>query len=255
MADPTPWIRAFHASHDRLTGLLSPLSGEQVQGPSYDDDWSIAQVASHLGSQSEIFGLFLDAGLAGTPAPGGEVFAPIWDRWNAASPPAQVADSLAANAAYTARVEGLTPAQRDSFALAAFGSELDLAGMLELRLNEHALHTWDVAVALDPGAVVSADAVSLLVPGLPQRVAQVGKPVDGTGVTPIRTTDPARSYTLTLGSEVTLVETDAPGPDALELPAEALVRLVNGRLDVDHTPARVVDDSRLPALRLAFPGV
>jgi len=77
MADPTPWIQAFRSSHDRLAGLLSPLSPDAVKAPSYDDDWSIAQVASHLGSQAEIFGLFLEAGLASAAAPGGEVFGPI----------------------------------------------------------------------------------------------------------------------------------------------------------------------------------
>lgn len=258
MADPMPWIHAFRSSHDRLSALLSPLSPSAVEGQSYDDDWSIADVASHLGSQAEIFGLFLEAGLAGSAAPGGEAFAPIWDRWNAKAPATQVADSIAATEAYTVRVEGLSPAERDSFALAAFGTDLDLAGMLALRLGEHALHTWDVAVALDPSAVVAADAVDLLVPTLPQRVARLGKPGDDTGTTPIRTTDPAASFTLSTGPAVTLVQADAPastpGDDAFELPAEALLRLVHGRLDPDHTPAAIADDPRLPGLRQVFPG-
>jgi len=152
----------------------------------------------------------------------------------------------------------MTPAERDSFALAAFGSELDLAGMLAVRLGEHALHTWDVAVALDPSAVVAADAVELLVHTLPQRVAQLGKPVEGIGDTTVRTTEPQGSVTLTVGSEVTLAEADDagghPAGDALVLPAEALVRLVNGRLDPGHTPAAIADDPRLPGIRRVFPG-
>ncbi len=42
-------------------------------------------------------------------------------------------------------------------------------------------------------------------------------------------------------------------PD-LELPADALIRLVAGRLDPDHTPAGIVGASHLDELRQVFPG-
>jgi len=38
------------------------------------------------------------------------------------------------------------------------------------------------------------------------------------------------------------------------LPAEALLRLVYGRLDPAHTPESVVDTNALATLRRAFPG-
>ena len=78
--DPRPWITALRSSHDRLNGLADPLSGDQLTSPSYDTDWSIAQVLSHLGSQAEIFGLFLDSALSGEDPPGGERFGPILRR-------------------------------------------------------------------------------------------------------------------------------------------------------------------------------
>jgi hypothetical protein len=53
------WIKRLSCSHDQFTVLLSPLDDEAVAGPSYDDEWSIAQVASHLGSQAEIFARFV----------------------------------------------------------------------------------------------------------------------------------------------------------------------------------------------------
>jgi hypothetical protein len=34
------------------------------------------------------------------------------------------------------------------------GADLDIAGLAGLRLGEHALHTWDIAVALDPAATL-----------------------------------------------------------------------------------------------------
>jgi hypothetical protein len=40
----------------------------------------------------------------------------------------------------------------------------------------------------------------------------------------------------------------------VELPAEALLRLVYGRLDPDHTPAQVIGAGTLDELREVFPG-
>jgi uncharacterized protein (TIGR03083 family) len=254
MADTVALIKAVRTSHDRFAALVSPLDDDAVQRPSYDDEWSIAQVASHLGSQAEIFGLFLDAGLSGTAAPGGEAFPPIWDRWNNRTPALQVADSVLANEEFATRVEGLSESERAGFALSAFGTELDLAGTLAMRLGEHAVHTWDVAVAVDPKATVAADAVELLIDSLPAMAARTGKAAaDGRGVV-VETVAPQRRFVLTTGPEVSLVADSGTTAADLRLPAEALVRLVYGRLDPEHTPADLADDAVLTQLREVFPG-
>jgi len=252
MADTATWIRAVRSSLDRFGGLLRPLTAAEVEGPSYNRDWSIADTASHLGSQAEIFGLFLDAGLTGAPAPGGEVFGGIWDRWNALAPAEQVRRSVEANEALITRIEQTTDEERDAFALSALGRELDLTGLVGMRLAELALHTWDVAVALDPSATVSDDAVDLLVDELPAVAARAGKADDGEPVAVV-TTDPDRTFALDPADPVTLRPSAAAGADPLGLPAEALLRLVYGRLDPDHTPAGV-DDPRIGRLRTVFPG-
>jgi len=253
MADTDTWIRAVRSSYERFGESLRPLTAAEVERPSYAREWSIADTASHLGSQAEIFGLFLDAGLSGAPAPGGEVFGPIWDRWNALAPTEQVGQSIEANGALVTRFEQTSDEQRDAFALAAFGRELDLAGLAGMRLVELALHTWDIAVALDPASTVSADAVGLLVDELPATVARAGRTTAGVEPVDVVTTGPSRSFALDVGDEVTLQPSAAPGPDPLVLPAEALIRLVYGRLDPEHTPAGV-DDPRLAGLRTVFPG-
>ena len=160
---PEPWITALRNSHDRLLALAGPLDRGQLEQGSYDSEWTIAQVLSHLGSQAEIFGLFLNAGLTGQDPPGREEFVPIWDAWNAKDPQAQAADVLAADAATLERFESFDAGQRAQLRLRAFGREMDLAGVSRMRLGEHAIHTWDVAVALDPSATVAPDAVSLLI--------------------------------------------------------------------------------------------
>jgi uncharacterized protein (TIGR03083 family) len=251
MPDSSAWIVALRNSHDRLASLLQPLDADDVRQPSYASDWSIADVASHLGSQAEIFGLFLAAGLSGDAAPGGEVFQPIWDRWNALPPVEQVAQSLAANEAFVSRLEQIEPAEAEKFALSMFGSDFDLAGLAAMRLSEHALHAWDIAVALDPSATVSADAVDLLIDGIAVGAARSGKPVAGVDPIAITTTAPERHFLLTVHPDVELAGNAEQAPDGLPLPAEALIRLVAGRLDPDHSPS---DDYRLTELRTVFPG-
>ncbi|HEX3981547.1 MAG TPA: maleylpyruvate isomerase N-terminal domain-containing protein, partial [Acidimicrobiales bacterium] len=106
--DPKPWISALRSSHDRLSALVEPLLPEGVEAPSLASEWTIAQVLSHLGSQSEIFSGILDAVVAGDDLPGPEAFPPIWDAWNSRTPVEQVVDSLAANGAFQKKVEALS---------------------------------------------------------------------------------------------------------------------------------------------------
>ena len=146
-------------SHARLAAIVEPLTATELAGPSYDDDWSIAQVLSHLGSGAEIFGLLLDAGLRGEDAPVLEQYQEIWARWNAKSPQDQARDGLAADAAFLDRLAALDPAQRTGWRLTFFGDERGLADMAQMRVGEHAMHTWDVAVMRDSKATVAGDAV------------------------------------------------------------------------------------------------
>ena len=255
--DPAPFIEALRRSHDSLRARVEPLTDGQLEQRSFCTDWSIAQVLSHLGSQAEGFGLWLDAGLTGQDPPGQDVFPPIWDAWNARSPRAQAADSLEANEALIQRFESLDAAQQERFRLQLFGMDLDTAGLARMRLSEHAIHSWDVAVALDPAARVAPDAVDLIVDTLGPLAARSGKP-DGTKLRlHVSASDPQRDFTLESGDTVTLAPS-APGEDPelpdLQLPAEALVRLVYGRLDPAHTPPVETRGVDLDELRRLFPG-
>ena len=257
MTDPTPWLRAVRASHDRLAGIVVSLDSDGLRRQSYAKQWSIAQVLSHLGSQAEIFGLQLDAGLTGGDPPGQEAFVAIWDVWNARSPEEQAAQSVAVNAALVARLEALSEAELASIRLAMFGMTLDAAGLLRMRLSEHALHTWDVAVILDPAARVSPDAVELLIDGVPRMMGWMGKKAADPAMIAVTTSSPARAFTLDTGG-VTLTPgpSDATASASLELTAEALLRLVYGRLDESALvsgEARV-SNVTLAELRAVFPG-
>jgi uncharacterized protein (TIGR03083 family) len=249
------WIGALRRSHDQLQALVEPLDAAQLRSRAYPSQWSIAQVLSHLGSGSQVFDRFIDSGLTGAPPPGIDVMQPIWDEWNAKTPDAQAADGLDSDDALVKRLESLTPDELERFHLSMFGMELDVAGLCRLRLSEHTLHTWDVAVALDPAATLNPDATALLIDG----VAMMGNRGVNPGGEPLRlqinTTSPARSFALEAGEAVSFSEGPMSAPDAeVVIPSEALIRLLAGRLDPDHTPPIVVHGIELDRLRQMYPG-
>jgi uncharacterized protein (TIGR03083 family) len=235
--------------------VAGPLDLDQLQRTSYASEWSIAQVLSHIGSQAEIFGLFLDAALGEQDPPGPDAFPPIWETWNAKSPQDQAADALRADETVTARFESLDDDQRKRLRLSLFGMDLDAAGLARMRLGEHAVHTWDVAVALDPAATLAPDAVGLLIDTLGQLAARAGKPGGIQRRLHVSTSSPVRHFTLETGDKVTLVASEySEGLPELGLPAEAFIRLVYGRLDPAHTPPVESRRADLDELRQVFPG-
>ncbi len=247
---------ALRRAHDLLVGVAGALTTDQLTGSSYAKEWTIADVLSHLGSGAEIFTLFVPAGASGDAAPEFARFQAIWDVWNAKSPEDQLRDSLASDGSFLDAVEALTPGQRATWRMPLFGADQDLAGLLRMRLSEHTLHTWDVAVAIDPGATLPDVAAALLLDGLDAVVTRSGRASELPLHVSVQTTRPQRRLDLDVdadGARLTPVVADADPAD-LTLPAEALIRLVSGRLDPAHTPLVEADGLDLDALRNAFPG-
>jgi len=267
MTPQAAWIDAVRTSHERLRGVLDRVEPQQYESRAYPADWSIAQVASHLGSQAEIFGLFLDAGLDDGAAPDGDAFKAVWARWDAMAPADQVSESIVANDRFVARLEQVASSGAP-FEVELFGGPSDLSGVAAARLAEHAVHTWDVEVVLDPAATVGPEAVDLLVDRLPGTVAFAGQPSVDVGPTSVvvGTQGTERRFRLDVEADAIRLEPvgDAaattsggqPSADSTDvvLPAESLVRLVYGRLDAEHTPDDVTGAEHLPALRAVFPG-
>jgi hypothetical protein len=131
----------------------------------------------------------------------------------------------------------------------------DFSGFVVLRLNEHALHTWDIDVALDPGAVIASDATAVVIDNLGLIARYTAKPTGNERTIVVLTSDPTRTFVIVLSADaVTITEggTDAHGD--LTLPAEAFIRLVYGRLDPEHTPSAIKGADLLDELRTVFPG-
>jgi len=240
-------VQVIGASAQRLADLVEQLSPEHLRQQAYPSEWTVADVLSHLGSGGTIMRLRLDGEEGDMQA--------IWDEWNAKDPEAQAEDSLLADDLLQERLYALTAEDQDNMRFAMGPAELDLLTFLALRLNEHSLHTWDVAVTLDATATLPEDEAALIVDTLPMIVRWAGKPTGTERDLSIRTVSPDRAFALALRADgVSLSAGDPVDKPDLVLPAEALIRLVYGRLDPDHTPRGIVGVGHLDELRQAFPG-
>jgi uncharacterized protein (TIGR03083 family) len=247
---PDP-VATFRSSHELLRSLTRDLSADQLASPSYCDGWSIAQVASHLGSQSVIMGGFLTAALAGEPEPSADGFPAIWARWDAMGPVQQRDDSLAANEAHLQAIEAIDDETAAGLRISLFGGhfQLDRDGFARFRVVEHGIHTWDVAVALDPTATIAPAAVEVILGELPRFVEQFAT-ADETRRLHVDRTDADEGWLLVVGPEPSLEPWSGQAADAaVRLTGEQLVRLVYDRLtDADQLDLEGVTLAELQAV-------
>jgi uncharacterized protein (TIGR03083 family) len=247
-------LGALRNSVGHLHELCGDLRDDELERQSYDSEWSIAQVLSHLGSGAVILRRRLEDIRAGRATP--DEFAPsVWDDWNAKAPRAQADDALAADVAVLEALEDVSEAERAELVFAMGPLSLGFNEFAGLRLNEYAFHTWDIEVVFDDSARLPDDAAALVVDNLGLIARFTGRPGGHDRTIAVRTTDPERDIALRLTADgVELIAGERGKHPDLELAAEAFSRLVYGRLDPDHTPAFSGDGALLDALRSVFPG-
>jgi uncharacterized protein (TIGR03083 family) len=255
-------IAALRTGHDSLAGIVAEFSDDDLARPSGAAEWDISQVLSHLGSGAEITRAGLQATLDGEPNPGPGFNQAVWDKWNAMTRRERADGFLQANQALMALYESLDAGTRENLRIdmGFLPAPVDLATAARMRLNEFALHSWDVRVVSDEHATLAADATAALLHGEPSLIGWIGKTdqLDGReAAVKVTTTEPASVFALRLRAPVS-VDFDVPEqPDGtLALPAEAWLRLVAGRLAPGHTPGGVTTTGAidLDLLRRVFPG-
>jgi uncharacterized protein (TIGR03083 family) len=269
--DAAVLFEELRASHERVAELVSLLGPEELRRPSYDDDWTVAQLFSHMGSGAEITVRRLEAALNGSPQLEQHHFRRIWDRWDSLEPEAVAEAMVEANQACVSRFETLDERALRDLRLPFFaGGEIDVRGTAAMRLNEHALHSWDAAVTFDPAATIAPGSVVPLLWNLTGQDWLVARASSAEAVAAlasrlgedrllVRTSDPEWRLALELGDQLqvtAVTRADGGGDPHLAIPAEALVRLVHGRLDPDHAPAgiEVAEPLALDDLRAVFQG-
>ncbi len=246
-------LEALRASAAHLGSIVARLEADQFSTPAYPSEWTIADTMSHIGSGAVILGRMLDDALKGaTPVEGFNQS--VWNTWNSKSPAEQIADALVADQSLLSALVATSDGQRAAFAVSFGPMPVDFERFVSMRLGEHVLHTWDVEVAINPGAVLAVPAAGLLLDQVHFVVSRSAKPSGEARTISVRTHEPARDFNVVFEEEsVTLDDAVHDGPVDVELPAEAFVRLIYGRLDADIG----IDDGtevHLEHLRRAFPG-
>jgi uncharacterized protein (TIGR03083 family) len=250
-------IAALRSAHDLLARLVDGMGPDAAGSMSYCSEWTIAQVLAHIGSGAEIGLEWLAAVLERREPMSQDEFPKIWKVWNERPPMEQVVQGVAANSRLVAAYESASAEQLTGGRVTLFGMmEVDGYGLAMFRLPEAAVHTWDVAVALDPSARVLPDTVDLLIDQLPGRMGWMAKPQGRAWSVTVETSGPSRTFTLTSGDAVSLAPGAAASPDGvLRLTAEAFIRLTSGRLDDTNADGAEASGAvALDELRATFPG-
>ena len=248
-------INALRSSVDRLADLAHSLDDTDIVRKAYPKEWTIADVMSHLGSGAVIARRRLQASLDNVE-PSDDFNQTVWDEWNAKSPRAKANDAVTADAEMMSAFEATRPDDRARFKATMGPLELDWDAFLGMRLNEHLIHEWDVAVTLDPVIALAADGTGVVIDNLELIATFTSRP-NGDPCTIVTTTSqPERWFVVTIEpGQVVFTSAEPEGKPDLSMPAESFIRLVYGRLDPDHTPTSVVGESTLlEQLRAVFPG-
>jgi uncharacterized protein (TIGR03083 family) len=253
-------IAALREEHTALTALVPTLTDDQLVGPSGASQWTVAEVLGHLGSGAEITLAGLRSALDERPAPGPEFNPPVWDRWNAMSADEKRAGYLEHSEVLIGAFEALDRQQRDSLdvGVSYMPAPLPVATFAGMRLNESALHGWDIRVGVDSDAELHAGSAELLAELLTDQLgfmlAFIAKPdrIDRPVVLEIAGSNLALSIT----DGVALGKAAAPASATFTGPLAAAIRLIAGRLGPDQTPPGLdaTGNVTLAELREVFPG-
>ncbi len=246
-------LRALHASAARLAARGRALSDADLARSAYPTEWSVGDVFSHLGSAAVIFTHLFNDVVHQRDAEEGRNAA-VWSEWNAKAASAQVTECLEADVVLLEHLEGLDEGRRATFHFTMGPLDVDFEGFVGLRLNEHAVHSWDIDEAFDPAATIPADVAGVVAGNLRTATRFGAKPDGPARHVTVATTDPEGRFVVEIGDEGCDLVTGGDATPDLSLPTEAFVRLVYGRLDAAHTPPGVEGDV-LDGLRRVFRGL
>ena len=231
--------RLSRAEYDSLLPYLEQLPAEGWTEQSACKDWKVYQAASHIGSGQKINRARFEAALRGAQPLAQEQMKAIWDYYDSLKPDQMLEAFRQGNEEFFELVEALGDDELGR-TVEWFTGPIRVAGALAMRLNEQALHAWDIRWARDKQARLSAEAVPDLLEAnaQPDRVRNLAKPdraaqLVGKSIQ-FRLSQPEGAFSLRLESEGVDVSRDGAASADLtaELPSEALVRLIWGRYDV-----------------------
>ena len=257
--------RASRAECDDLLAYLEQLPAEGWTEQSACADWKVYQVISHLSSGQQINQARLEAALRGTKPMSDDQRQAIWDYFDSLPPDQMLPDFHKANEDYFALVETLS-AHELGQTIPWFLGPVPVATALTTRLNEQALHAWDVRWARDQQATLSPAGVPellelALTSGGVSRLANKEEASKVAGQRfQLLLSQPDGELVLEFQSDgVSARRGRVTDPElTARLPAEALCRMIWGRYDlavaIDSGEAQLSKPELAEPLKALFPG-
>ena len=161
-------VEALRSEYERLARHLRALDADGLAAPSTCEGWSAADVAAHLAWNARLYIRSLGMGLAGeAPPPPAAAGAPkitadfVRDR--AVELREKLGDGLLQsfeehNAGFIDMLDGLDSDVRETLTVPFLNDTIPLRRLIGLRINEVALHSWDVRSPGDDQAALVEDA-------------------------------------------------------------------------------------------------
>jgi uncharacterized protein (TIGR03083 family) len=237
-ADARRALRQSRAEYDSLLAYLEQLPPEGWTEQSACKDWQVYQVVSHIGSQPEIVGGAIKSAVTGGEPMTDEQRKAIWAHFDSLQPHEVLPAFRKNNDDYYKLLDSFGDAELGR-TIPWFIGPAPMAVVLASRLNEQALHQWDVRWARDKRAKLTPEAVPTLIELnlMPQFAARLAKPDQAPRLAgkPIQflLRDPEDTITVEASQDGTTVSHTRATSPALtaELSAEAFARLIWGRYD------------------------
>ena len=162
-------VEALRSEYERLAQHLRSLDADGLAAPSACEGWSAADVAAHLAWNARLYVRSLGMGLAGEappPAPpGGGVakITPDFVRDRSIEVRQKLGDDVLDsfeehNTGFIDMLDALDPAVRETLTVPFLNDTIPLRRLIGLRINEVALHSWDVRSSADSEAALLEDA-------------------------------------------------------------------------------------------------
>ncbi len=257
----TEVIAQLAESHVNLSTLLDVADDATLRARSACADWTIAQVAAHIGAGAEIAQAALELGLGEAVEPvTGDAMQAVWATYDTLNGQDAVRRALAADRSLLDAFNQLSQSQLADMRVPFFTGPVPVTTFAAFRLSEHAVHTWDIETARRPNAELALPAaVTILETVVMALVARLAAPIESAVSTlAVRLDDTGQELTLSLGDPVSMANRpDGDTTDAtLTTTTPAFVRLIYGRLSADRTPTSIelAGPITLEHLRNVFPG-
>ncbi|HEY7064045.1 MAG TPA: maleylpyruvate isomerase family mycothiol-dependent enzyme [Chloroflexota bacterium] len=237
------------------------------EAPTACREWTVKDVAAHVTDGAERAVVVARAALAGEPVP---QYDTAERRRRHAALRALSGDELAVRlqrdlATVFQELDGVPAATLHGTTANLGGGPHTMAQFADQRLVETGLHAWDIRAGSDPDATLPPETAAAIIDFVLWRVPRLAGHSEARGVAPryLCALEGAGGGPVTLAispDAITATRTpDASADPALNLPVEAFIRLVWGRLDVPRALGSGVIRTRAPrdemvALGALFPG-